>query len=395
MWPRLTAVATLVAATMASTATLAQQVKTRSAPLPPYAGAYQPQGVDERGQWMLADEAERKMRDSKLLVADPELNAYVRGVLCRTVGADRCGGVRIYIARVPLFNAFMMDNGTMQVWSGFLLRVRSEAELAAVLGHEFGHFEQRHGLARFQQRRTATDIMTWAGFMGGEAGRTVHDVALTSIFSFTRAQEKEADLKSFAYLAASPYRPGASADIWERLMDEADATAAGRKQRSSRYRLPFFETHPTELQRAKYLRELAKKDGDEGEDGAERYAKAMAKWRPEFLADQIKLNDFGGTEYLLGELARSGWTSDLLYARAELYRMRGHPRDLVAAADFYRAAIDKGSVSPETRRGLGLALMRSGSVAEGQRALRDYLAMKPDAADRELIAALLEPAGSN
>ena len=41
--------------------------------LPPYAGAYQPQGMDERGLWMMVDEDERLLRDSKAVVSDPKL----------------------------------------------------------------------------------------------------------------------------------------------------------------------------------------------------------------------------------------------------------------------------------------------------------------------------------
>ena len=82
-------------------------------PLPPYAGAYQPQTVDERGAWMMADEAERSLRDSPALIGDPALNAYLQRVLCRTVGQDRCRGIRIYILRVADVNASMMANGAI------------------------------------------------------------------------------------------------------------------------------------------------------------------------------------------------------------------------------------------------------------------------------------------
>ncbi|WP_333999038.1 hypothetical protein [Sphingomonas aurantiaca] len=96
--------------------------------LPTYSQAYTPTTVDERGVWMEADEDERRLRESPSVIRDPALNAYVRGVLCRTVGDDRCRSVRIYIERVPAFNASMAPNGTMIVWSGLLLRVRNEAE---------------------------------------------------------------------------------------------------------------------------------------------------------------------------------------------------------------------------------------------------------------------------
>ena len=65
---------------------------------------------------------------------------------------------------------------------------------------------------------------------------------------------------------------------------------------------------------------MAKKLNDASDPGAATHRLAMSKHLPRFLA-QIKLNDFGGTEYLLSQLASSGgWTGDLLFAKGELYR---------------------------------------------------------------------------
>lgn len=104
-------------------------------PPPPYAGVYQPRGVDEIGLWRVDDEQERALVNSLILVRDEALTAYVKGVLCEAVGKDRCAATRVYILREPTFNASMSPNGTMRVYSGLLLRLRSEAELGSVLGH--------------------------------------------------------------------------------------------------------------------------------------------------------------------------------------------------------------------------------------------------------------------
>lgn len=117
-----------------------KQKATQAPPPPPFEGVYQPQGVDEMGLWKEDDETERKLANSPLVIRDEALNNYVRSVLCKTVGNDRCNSVRIYILRIPIFNATMSSNGTMRVYSGLLLRATSEAELGSVLGHEFGHF---------------------------------------------------------------------------------------------------------------------------------------------------------------------------------------------------------------------------------------------------------------
>lgn len=365
----------------------------RSLNLPPYSKAYEPRTVDERGMWMEADEAERVMRDSKLVIRDDELNAYVRGVLCRTVGTDRCGSVRIYVLRIPQFNATMYPNGMMTVWSGLLLRMKTEAELGAVLGHEFGHYELRHTLAGFQKARTATDVMAWLQVLGGFSGQntTASQAAIIgSFYSFNRAQETDADLIGLSYLAKSDYPSSAAANVWERLMAEQDATAAGRKQRvKRRYVAGFAASHPTELSRALYLRSEAAKIGDVGDPMAEGYRAGIAKWFPTFLDDQIKLNDFGGSEYLFDTLAQSGWSAELLYARARLYFQRGNPRDLVSAAQFFQDAIAKGATEPEAYRDLGLCFMKIQQSEAGRTQLKRYLELKPAANDAGVIRTLI------
>ncbi|BCA58068.1 M48 family metallopeptidase [Sphingomonas sp. HMP6] len=372
--------------------------------LPPYTAAYQPQGVDERGLWMEFDEFERTLRDSKAVINDPALMAYLRGVVCRTVGSSRCETVRIYVVRDASFNASMAPNGMMVIHSGLLLRSRNEAELAAVLGHEFAHFELRHSLAQFKRRRTAGDIVAWVGVaaVGAYAyggantysvirnAQSVQTAVIGGLYANGREQERQADLLSMAYLKASPYEPHCFADLWNRQMNEADATARGRKQRSTRYdRVAFFATHPTSLDRATYLRAIASETGKAGDEGQVSFMTAMTAWRPEFLDDQLKLNDFEGTDFLLGELAGAQWTPDLLYARGELYRGRGNPRDLVSAIGFYREALSGNATFAEAYRGIGLAQMRNHDPA-GVDALKRYLSLKPDASDRAMISMLVQ-----
>jgi len=373
----------MIAAALAGAA-LGTGASDRLAPLPPYGAAYTPTTVDERGLWQQADEAERDLRDSPAVVRDAGLNGYL--------GEDRCRGVRIYVVRAPYFNAFMAPNGMMIVWTGALLRLRDEAELASVLGHEFGHFEMRHGLKTFRRGRTITDIIAWTGVLSPYSTLPVSLVQLH--FAYNRAQETEADLLGLRYLAAAGYRSYAASRIWERLMAEEDATALGRKRRvTHRYAAGFFASHPTELTRATYLREAAGAEGERGDEARDTFLTAMKPWRAGFLADQIKLNDFGGSEFLLGELAGGQWTPELLMTRGELYRERGNPRDLVSAAQFYQQAIDSGCTDPIAWRGLGLSLLRGQQEAAGRAALKIYLEKAPQANDRAAMAMLIGEGG--
>lgn len=64
----------------------------------------------------------------------------------------------------------MAPNGMMSVYTGLLLRTQNEAQLAAVLGHEIGHYLARHSLQRFEVEQAT---MTATGILGmglGAAG---------------------------------------------------------------------------------------------------------------------------------------------------------------------------------------------------------------------------------
>src|SRR3546814_7901660 len=118
-----------------------------------------------------------------------------------SVGTDRCDATRVYILREPTFNATMSPNGTMRVYSGLLLRVRSEAGLAAVLGHEFGHFEKRHALMQFKAARGGSDLLAWSALLASmspryNTKRAYQDMKISvygSFFRFGRDQERRSE----------------------------------------------------------------------------------------------------------------------------------------------------------------------------------------------------------
>ncbi len=356
---------------------------------------YQPQDEDERGLWMEMEEVEREFAHSNFVVRDAALNRYVRDVLCRTVGEARCAAARIFIVRTPYFNASMAPNGMMQIWTGLLLRTRNEAQLAAVLGHEFAHFEARHSLRGFRDMRAKTDVITWLSFLPYGVGTIAAVGQVGGLFANNREMEREADVASIGYLAAAGYATDQAARVWGQLRDEQDATAAARRRKSRKDKNGgFFATHPNSAERMAYLAAEAGAAKAVGAQSSEvEYRVALAPWWAALIDDQVKLNDFGGTEFLLASLAdRGGWSGELLYARGELYRQRGNDDDLVRATGFYRDALAAGSPLPEIRRGLGLVLLRSSANDEGRAMLRDYLQTMPNAGDRAIIAALAEAA---
>lgn len=366
-----------------------------AAPAPVIVGpGYQPQDKDERGLWFQVDEIEREIKASNFVMHDPGLNAYVRRVFCHTVGEAECRDVRVYLVRSPEFNAQMAPNGMMLVFSGLFLRTRDEAQLAAVLGHEYTHYANRHSLRSFRDVKGKTGALAFLSVMpvtsyGAAAILSATQLALvSSIFSFSRDMERDADAGSIPLLQRAGYDAGAASRIWDQILRESDATAAARNRKTSNARRPggIYDSHPTSQERLDTLKQLA--TGMAGKIERESYRRAMAPFWNDLIDDQIKLNDFGATEFLITNAASEGWTTELYYARGELYRGRGKPDDLKQAIGFYQQAITLGDAPASAWRGLGLAQLRSGDKAGGQASLKHYLDVRADAPDRAMIAAL-------
>lgn len=345
-----------------------------------------PRDADERGLWMRMDEAERTLRTSANVIHDPALSGYVRSVLCKLAGPDHCASIRIYIVRLPGFNATMAPNGALQVWTGLLLRTQNEAQLATILGHEYTHFAKRHSLQVWRDLREKTNAAAWFNII--PFGGLVSIGILTSVPAFSRDMEREADEGGLERIVAAGYDAREAPRIWGQLRDEMDATADARHTASRKDKNGgLFATHPPTAERfASLTAAAAAHPGVPGATGAAAWRTAIAPFWPTLIEDQIKLNDFGGTDYLLKTLAGDGWSAPLLNARGDLYRRRAAPGDLEAAAGFYEAAVASDASLAEAWRGLGQVRIKLGKQAEGRDALDRYLALAPNAGDRAMIA---------
>lgn len=380
----------LAAALLAAGAARADVQPTGSPSVP----GYTPMGRDEAGLWAEADEAERQYKVSKLVVRDPGVNAYLHAVLCREVGAERCGAARIYLVRTPLFNAFAMPNGAIVVFTGLLLRVHDEAELAAILGHEFTHFEHRHQLYGLKNQRNAMSWGAWLTVLSIGVGQGYNYTSgfAAAHYSYARDQERDADMTGLAMMRPAGFRPRSFSHVWAQMRTEEDhrAAALGVRSLKDAWRGPF-STHPMDAERMAYLRTAAEKEPDDiAYTGVAEYRAALAPIWPMLIADQVKLNDFGGSEFLLGNLTDDAWLGHLLFARAELYRTRAGPGDLAAAVSFYRDASLKPDAPAETWRGLGLSLARLGDIAGAKATIAEYLTRRPDAGDRATLESIGE-----
>ena len=340
-----------------------------------------PADSDEKGLWSLMDRAERDFRDSRFLVREPTLNAYLNEVACR-LGKDYCRDLRIYIVRTPYFNASMAPNGMMQVWTGLLLRCNDEAQLAAILGHEMGHYLRRHTVEQWRDVRDKATIAAVVGLgltaAGAGSASALTNLALqASIFAFSRDQEREADDIGLELMVKAGYTPLAAPEVWEQLLVEAKA---GTAERASNI---LFATHPEPEERLDTLREKARRDDDKsGDRGRGRYQAGLAEVRKELVRDELALRQYGRSEVVFERLLAQ-WPDDglLWFAKGEIYRLRGGEGDTERAMDAYETAIGRSDAPPETYRSIVLVELKRGERERAEKAFERYLELRPDASD--------------
>jgi predicted Zn-dependent protease len=309
----------------------------------------------------------------------------MQDMACRLAGSH-CPDVRVHLMRTPYFNASMAPNGMMQVWSGLMLRVDNEAQLAAVLGHEIGHYLSRHSVEQLRSAKshsaTAT-VMAMFGVVGalGQLG------VLANFSGYSRDHEREADRIGVSLMRGAGYDPAQASKIWENLLLETKANPEGGRPNA------LFASHPAPEERMEALDKLAQANPGGVTKEAE-WNQAIKPFLHEWLADEVKRGQREESLALLGRMiARSPAGGEYLYARGETYRLRGKDGDLDAAlADYLAAAANGGP--PESHRSLGSVYRARKQAAEAKASYQRYLELAPSAPDAAMIKNYLEEIGT-
>lgn len=345
--------------------------------------------TDEGGLWALMDREEEKLRHSRFLLGDTALQSYISDIACRLAG-DHCPDMRVYVVRTPFFNASMAPNGMMQVWSGLLLRAANEAQLAAVLAHEIGHYLKRHSLERMRDARSKSALAQFVGMAlgaagAGGAGSIAQLGVLAGMFAFSRENEREADAIGLELMHRAGYDPIEASRVWSQLIDEKDGDTGGGTV--------LFATHPASTERRDTLAEAASRLGTDhaGATQAERYRSAIAPVRLSMLQDELRRRVPDSSlrlfERLMSTQSRDG---QLLYARAEALKVRNAEGDADQALTSLDEALQFADAPPEAHRLRGQLLRARGDHEDARASLARYLELKPAAPDAPMIRSYVQ-----
>ncbi len=206
--------------------------------------------MSESEEISLGEKYNQQVLEEMAVYADPKLAAYVDQVGQRIARVSHRPQLDYHFTVIDstTVNAFALPGGYIYITRGILAYLNSEAELAAVLGHEVGHVTARHSV-RQQSASTATGI---AGSILGAATGVPASQDLFNVFGkailsgYGRKQELEADRLGALYLARAGYDPQAMLEVIgvlknQELFEQQRAREEGREARAYH---GVFATHP-------------------------------------------------------------------------------------------------------------------------------------------------------
>ena len=158
---------------------------------------------------------------------------------------------RFAVQDSPEVNTFALPGGFVYVTRGILAYLNSEAELAAVMGHEIGHVTARHSVRQISAEQGANIGLTIAsifipGLRNQAAGNLTNIAASALLSGYGREHELEADRLGAEYLARTGYPVQAMINVIGVLKNQEtfDAQLAKEENRPPRVYHGLFASHP-------------------------------------------------------------------------------------------------------------------------------------------------------
>ncbi len=208
----------------------------------------------EASEISMGKEIDQELKNEYGIYYDPQLNAYIEEIGQKLAPYTHRAHLKYYFAVLdtPVANAFAAPGGYIYITRGLLAMMNSEAELAAVLGHELGHVSARHSM-----RSLSRNILITLGLaVASELSEDIKDIAPIAYLAtqllflkYSRSDEYQADSLGVEYASKSGYQAGEMVNFFnsiQRLTKEEGS-----------FRLPnFLSTHPLTPRRITRVNEL-------------------------------------------------------------------------------------------------------------------------------------------
>jgi predicted Zn-dependent protease len=269
---------------------------------------------------------------------DPELSSYVQAVGSRVaVQSGVSLPYQFVVLNNSVPNAWALPGGKIAINRGLLTELKSEAELAAVLGHEAVHAAARHTAKQISRGQilqvgvAATAIASSGSDYGNLLAGGASMLAQLSLSKYGRSAELESDHYGMQYMSKAGYDPMGAVALQKTFVRLSE-------DRQSDWLSGLFASHPPSQERVEANIATAATLPAGGKTGSDEFQAMMRKTMSTVPA--YKAHD-DGREALANDkieeaLAFSNKALGLYGDEAHFHALRG---DVRLAADKYDMAI--------------------------------------------------------
>ncbi|MEG3976113.1 M48 family metalloprotease [Microcoleus sp. herbarium8] len=192
------------------------------------------------------------------LYPSPKIQQYVKRVGEKVIEGSQAKKAgypfQFYLLRDPkTVNAFALPGGQVFITAGLLRRLNSEAQLAAVLGHEAGHVIGRHAAEHLAKQQLGRALVTAVGVAasderggGQQAALVAQAVNQVVSLRYGRSDELESDRLGFRFMTEAGYDPRGIVELMQILGAARNGEAAPE----------FLSSHPNPENRVQKLQAL-------------------------------------------------------------------------------------------------------------------------------------------
>ena len=228
-----------------------------------------------------AYEPSRQMQGGDYLL-DPALTEYVQSVGQKLVAASREVAVvdrdlpyEFQVLNNSVPNAWALPGGKIALNRGLLLEMNSEAELAAVIGHEIVHAAARHGVQQMSKGMIAQGAVLGTAIAARDKdyGNLVvggaNVAAQLMMQKYGRDAERESDRYGMIYMSKAGYDPQGAVDLQESFVRLSE-------NRRTDWLSGLFASHPPSQERVELNKQFLAELPAGGVRGEEAYRIATA-----------------------------------------------------------------------------------------------------------------------
>lgn len=147
-------------------------------------------------------------------------------------------------------NAFALPGGPTFIYTGLLSKLKTEDELAGVMGHELTHVRKEHWAQSYASSQKRDLLITGLAILF-HASRSLVDIASISndlVFNlpFSRKHESEADAGGLEMMTKAAYNPQGIIDVFKLLQS---LSGSGKTPE-------FLSDHPSDSRRVATLQKM-------------------------------------------------------------------------------------------------------------------------------------------